>query len=58
MGDYNFPDIDWNSWNSPGESTESNEFKFIENLQENFLFQHVLLSQQDGEELIHHTYWT
>ncbi|CAC5401807.1 unnamed protein product [Mytilus coruscus] len=41
MGDYNFPEINWDSWNSPGESTESNEYKFLENLQENFLFQHV-----------------
>ncbi|CAC5371801.1 unnamed protein product [Mytilus coruscus] len=41
MGDYNFPEINWGSWNSPGDSTESNEYKFLENLQENFLFQHV-----------------
>ncbi|CAG2209803.1 unnamed protein product [Mytilus edulis] len=41
MGDYNYPEINWDSWNSPGESTESNEYKFLENLQENFLFQHV-----------------
>ncbi|CAC5397992.1 unnamed protein product [Mytilus coruscus] len=23
MGDYNFPEINWDSWNSPGESTET-----------------------------------
>ncbi|CAC5377390.1 unnamed protein product [Mytilus coruscus] len=40
MGD-NFPEINWDSWNSPGDSTESNEYKFLENLQENFLFQHA-----------------
>ncbi|CAC5360712.1 unnamed protein product [Mytilus coruscus] len=41
MGDYNFPEIIWDSWNSPGDSTESNEYNFLENVQENFLFQHV-----------------
>ncbi|CAG2256668.1 unnamed protein product [Mytilus edulis] len=41
MGDYNYPEINWDSWNSPGDSTESNEYRFLENLQENFLFQHV-----------------
>ncbi|CAG2200123.1 unnamed protein product [Mytilus edulis] len=41
MGDYNYPEMNWDSWNSPGESTESNEYRFLENLQENFLFQHV-----------------
>ncbi|CAC5385682.1 unnamed protein product [Mytilus coruscus] len=41
MGDYNFPEINWDSWNSPGDSRESNKYKFLENLQENFLFQHV-----------------
>ena len=38
MGDFNYPNIKWDS-----ESTESNtvEDKFIENIRDNFLFQHI-----------------
>ena len=38
MGDFNYPNIKWDS-----ESTESNtvEGKFIENIRDNFLFQHI-----------------
>ncbi len=41
MGDFNYPSIDWNTWRSRGESTTSEEYLLIENLQDNFLFQHV-----------------
>ncbi|CAC5388951.1 unnamed protein product [Mytilus coruscus] len=41
MGDFNFPEINWDIWNSPGDIMESNEYKFLENLQEFFLFQHI-----------------
>ena len=41
MGDFNLPDIDWDTWSCKGESTESQEYKFIENLQDNYLYQHV-----------------
>ena len=38
MGNFNYPNIKWDS-----ESTESNtvEDKFIENIRDNFLFQHI-----------------
>ena len=40
MGDFNYPNIKWDS-----ESTESNtvEDKFIENIRDNFLFQHITM---------------
>ena len=40
MGDFNYPHIKWDS-----ESTESNtvEDKFIENIRDNFLFQHITM---------------
>jgi hypothetical protein len=41
MGDFNYPNIDWENCNSNGDSTESIEYKFIENLQDSFLFQHI-----------------
>jgi hypothetical protein len=41
MGDFNYPNIDWENCNSNGDSTESIEYTFIENLQDIFLFQHI-----------------
>ncbi len=41
MGDFNYPDIDWDSWNSKGDSTDTIEYKFIDNLQDNYAFQHI-----------------
>ena len=41
MGDFNYPDIDWDTWNSKGDSTDSVEYKFVECLQDNFLHQHI-----------------
>jgi hypothetical protein len=43
MGDFNYPNIDWENCNSNGDSTESIEYTFIENLQDSFLFQHICL---------------
>ena len=41
MGDLNYPDIDWDTWDSKGDSTDSIEYKFVECLQDNFLYQHI-----------------
>ena len=41
MGDFNYPNIDWNNWTTKSENTESQQFKFIECIQDNFLCQHV-----------------
>ena len=41
MGDFNYPDIDWDTWNSKGDTTDSIEYKFVEYLQDNFLYQHI-----------------
>jgi endonuclease/exonuclease/phosphatase family metal-dependent hydrolase len=37
LGDFNFPDIDWSTWNAA--STQST--KLIDTLQDNFMYQHV-----------------
>ncbi len=41
MGDFNYPAINWSAWSTRGDNTESDEYLFIENLQDNYLFQHV-----------------
>lgn len=41
MGDFNFPNIDWNNWTINSTSVENIESKFIETLQDNGLEQHV-----------------
>ena len=41
MGDFNMPNIDWEHWHSEGDSTDTMEYKFIECLQDNYLFQQV-----------------
>ncbi|VDI03141.1 Hypothetical predicted protein [Mytilus galloprovincialis] len=41
MGDFNYPAIDWEIWNTKGENENSIENRFLESIQENFLFQHT-----------------
>ncbi len=41
MGDFNYSSVDWNTWRTKGDSTTSEEYLFIDNLQENCLFQHI-----------------
>jgi len=41
MGDFNYPEINWESWNTKSDNTENIENKFIDTVQDNFLFQHV-----------------
>ena len=41
VGDFNFPDINWESWTTP-HNEDSKEFKFIETLRDCFLHQHNL----------------
>jgi hypothetical protein len=36
MGDFNYPDIDWENWNTKENNTNSHECKFIETIQDNF----------------------
>ena len=38
MGGFNMPNIDWENWHSEGDSTDTMEYKFIECLQDNYLF--------------------
>jgi len=40
-GDFNYPNIDWNSWSTKGESTDSEEYMFIEALRDGYVYQHV-----------------
>ena len=51
MGDFNYPDTDWENWNTKGDNTNSHEYKFVETIQDNFLYQHTR-KQQDGEAQI------
>ena len=36
VGDFNYPDIDWSSWTTTGDSTETDEYRFIEALRDGF----------------------
>ena len=40
MGDFNFPEINWESWSVSSSETHP-AFKFIECSRDNFMFQHV-----------------
>ena len=40
VGDFNFPEINWESWTVNSSETHP-AFKLIECLRDNFLFQHV-----------------
>ena len=42
MGDFNYPGIDWDKWITSGDRTDSKEYKFLECVQDNFLYQHVI----------------
>jgi hypothetical protein len=41
IGDFNYPDIDWENWNTKGDSTNNHEYKCVETIQDNFLYQHT-----------------
>jgi hypothetical protein len=41
MGDFNYLDINWSTWNTKVGSCETQEYQFMECIQDNFLFQHV-----------------
>ena len=53
LGDFNFPNINWNTWNTAG-STES---KFIDTLRKHF-YNNMSTLQLGQEDLPLHTYWT
>ena len=38
IGDFNYPEIDWENYNSRGDKTE---YKFVDTVQDCFLFQHI-----------------
>ena len=40
MGDYNYPEIEWDTWTVKGDSIVSQEYKFLECVQDSYLFQH------------------
>ena len=41
MGDFNYPEINWESWTTKSDNTERIDNKFIDTVQDNFIFQHV-----------------
>ena len=43
LGDFNYPNIDWQNWYTLSENTNSPDAKFKEGIRDNFLFQHVTL---------------
>jgi hypothetical protein len=44
IGDFNYPDIDWENWNTKGDNTNSHEYKFVETIQDNFLIKVSIIS--------------
>ena len=54
MGDFNYKDIKWNqNWSTPGLSESSEEFLFVENLRDCYLYQHIIkpTRTRQGQEL-------
>ena len=43
LGDFNYPNIDWQNWYTLSENTNSPDTKLKEGIRDNFLFQHVTL---------------
>ncbi|CAC5374164.1 unnamed protein product [Mytilus coruscus] len=41
MGDFNYPEINWEIWNTKGERSNNYENIFLESLQDNFICQHT-----------------
>ena len=41
MGDFNFPQIDWHSWNTPCKNPEENGNLIIEAVRDSYLHQHI-----------------
>ena len=40
-GDFNYKEINWDTWSTPSEDLQNNQNLFIECLRDNYLFQHV-----------------
>ena len=40
-GDFNYPNIKWTDWTTPGDNPNSEDFLFIEELRSSYLHQHV-----------------
>ena len=54
MRDFNYKDIKWNQkWSTPGLSESSEEFLFVENLRDYYLYQHITkpTRTRQGQEL-------
>ena len=41
MGDFNYPGINWEKWITIGDRTDTKEYRFLECIQDNFLYQHI-----------------
>ena len=49
MGDFNYKDIKWNqNWSTPGLSESCEEFLFVENLRDCYLYQHITKPTRTG----------
>ena len=42
MGDFNYKDIKWENWSTPGCNESSDEFLFVEALRDSFFHQHIV----------------
>ena len=39
--DFNYPDVDWNTWKTEGDSTDGEDYNIVESLRDGCWFQHV-----------------
>lgn len=54
MGDFNLSTIDWESWNNKNDNIETQDYKFMQCIQDNFLYQHVnKLTRWQGTDTPH-----
>ena len=42
MGGFNYTGIHWDKWSAIGSRTDTKEYKFLECVQDNFLYQHIM----------------
>ena len=58
MGDFNYKDINWQTWSLNKGNTQSEEFKFIECLRDNYLHQNMSINPPEVVDQIHQIFWT
>ena len=41
IGDFNYWNINWDSWSTASDNVDSEEYKFLKSVQDAYLFQHI-----------------